>query len=262
MEPTRRSDENIKTLSKVRRVLECFSTRRRSLSLAEICEETGYPKSTAHRLVSSMRVIGFLDQDRERDRYRLGLKLFEFASIALANLELHREALPEIEQLRQTTGHAVHLAVFDGYQAVVIHRSESLSNTVTPVHLIENAPIHCTSVGKSILAFQPSEIIEKVIAAGLEKYTDATIVTEGLLKEELGKIRSQGYSIDDGEHRPGLRCIGAPIRDQFGNVAASVSISAPAWQIPLDDTEKLSKIVIHHANNISTRIGYGSKALG
>lgn len=250
------TDDNLKSLVKIRRILDCFSMRQRSLSLAEICEETGYPKSTAHRLVASMRAVGFLDQDRERDRYRLGLKLFEYGSIALANLDLHREALHEIESLRRTTSHGVHLAVFDGHQAVVIHRSEPLSTTSAPLHLLENAPIHCTSVGKAILAFQDEEKVRRVIDAGLEQYTDATIVSEPMLREELSRIRARGYAIDDGEHRPGLRCVGAPIRDQYGKVIASISVSAPAWQISLGDVDQLSKIVIHHADRISARLGH------
>jgi DNA-binding IclR family transcriptional regulator len=126
--------------------------------------------------------------------------------------------------------------------------------------LIENAPIHCTSVGKAILAFQRTDIIDKIVAAGLERYTDATLVAAEPLLSDLEKTRAQGYALDDGEHRPGLRCVGAPIYDQFGNVSASVSVSAPAWQIPLDDVEQLSKIVVYHANNIAALIGYVPEA--
>jgi DNA-binding IclR family transcriptional regulator len=113
-----------------------------------------------------MREVGFLDQDRTRDRYRLGLKLFEFGNIVLSNMDLHREARPYVEQLGRLTGQLVHLAVFDGRQAVVIHRSDP-SDSATPLTYIENAPVHCTSVGKAVLAFQPPMVIDRLIAAGL-----------------------------------------------------------------------------------------------
>ena len=86
-----RSDESLKSLTKVSRVLDCFTTSHRALSLAEICARTGYPRSTTHRLLAAMREVGFIEQDRERDFYRLGLRLFELGNTVLANLELHRE---------------------------------------------------------------------------------------------------------------------------------------------------------------------------
>jgi DNA-binding IclR family transcriptional regulator len=81
----RRSDDALKSLPKVVSILEAFSTSRRSMSLAEIADATGLPRSTAHRLSASMRELGLLDQDWHRDRYRLGIKLFELGSTALAN---------------------------------------------------------------------------------------------------------------------------------------------------------------------------------
>ena len=162
----REPDDTLKSLAKIVRILECFSVNDRTLSLAEICRRTGLPKSTAHRFAATMREVGFLDQDKERDRYRLGLRLLEFGDIVLANLDVHREARPMVEALQRLTGQAVHLAVFDGMRAVVIHRADAASENAIASALIENAPVHCTSVGKAILAFQPAETVERVIASG------------------------------------------------------------------------------------------------
>ena len=117
--PNRRSDDALKSLPKVISILEAFSTSRRSMSLAEISDATGFPRSTAHRLAASMRELGLLDQDWHRDRYRLGIKLFELGSTALANMDLHREAHPIVDALSKVSGHLVNLAAFDGQQAVV-----------------------------------------------------------------------------------------------------------------------------------------------
>lgn len=252
----RRSDESLKSLTKVVRVLECFSTSRRSLSLAEICARTGYPRSTAHRLLSAMREVGFIEQERERDAYRLGLRLFEFGNIVLANLELHREGRPVVDALHRLTARAVHLAVFDGLRAVVIQRTEALTNGGIANTLIENSPAHCTSVGKAILAFQPPETVARVIEAGLERFTETTITEPAALQQELELTRQRGYAIDESEHQPGVRCVGAPIRNHAGQVFASISVSAPAWQLPLSEIDELSKVVIYHARLISQRLGY------
>ncbi|ODT80436.1 MAG: transcriptional regulator [Pelagibacterium sp. SCN 64-44] len=254
----RSSDDHLKSLVKLVRVLECFSTNDRALTLAEICQRTGFPRSTTHRLLASLREVGFLEQDRERDRYRLGLKLFELGNTALSNFDLHREARPYVEALRQMTGQTVHLAVFDGYRAVVIRRADPAPDNAMPVTstFIENAPAHCTSVGKAILAWQPEEAVRRLIDNGLEKFTVNTITDEAQLRAELEKIRERGYSIDEAEHQPGLRCVGAPIRNQSGVVFAGLSISGPAWKLPVENVEELSKVVIHHADQISRSLGY------
>lgn len=252
----RDSDEKLKSLGKVAQILKCFSVGQRALSLGEICRHTGLPKSTAHRLLASMREVGLLDQDHDRERYRLGLWLFELGNQVLGSMELHREARPIVDQLGRIGGQSVHLAVFDGVQAVVINRSDPHPDGKALPELLENAPAHSTSVGKSILAFQPQEAIDRVIALGLQRFTDTTITEPEVLLAELALIRERGYAIDDGEHEPGLRCIGAPIRDQAGRVFASISLSGPAWRMPMSEVEGLAKIVMHHAGTISTRLGY------
>jgi IclR family transcriptional regulator, KDG regulon repressor len=251
-----RPDDNLKSLVKIGRLLDCFSTLRRSLSLTELCELTGYPKSTTHRLISSMKEIGFLDQDGERDRYRLGIKLFELGNMVLSNMELHREARPFVDALSRISGQLVHLAVFDGRQAVVIHRSDPCSEAGTPLTLVENAPVHCTSVGKAILAFQPQLIIDRVAADGLKRFTPNTVTDPGKLARELEAVRARGYAVDEGEHQPGLRCIGAPVRDRTGCVVAGLSVSGPSWKIPAAEVTAMSEIVIHHAAGLSAKLGH------
>src|SRR5215831_18613714 len=102
---SRPTEDVVKSLVKVVAILDAFSTTRRSMSLAEISAATGFPHSTTHRLAASMREVGLLDQDRHRDRYRLGLKLFELGNVVLANMDLHREARPIVDALSRISGH-------------------------------------------------------------------------------------------------------------------------------------------------------------
>lgn len=255
--PSRKtSEDSLKSLKKVARILDCFDLNRRTLSLAEICEMTGFPRSTTHRLAASMREIGFLEQEHERDAYRLGLRLFELGSTVLANLELHREGTPIVESLHQLTNRTVHLAVFDGQRAVVIQRTEASKDRMAPSTFVENSPAYCTSVGKAILAWQDEETLDRVIALGLERLTETTITDPGLLRADLAATRERGYAIDNGEHQPALRCVGAPIRAASGRVFAALSVSAPAWEMAPAEIEELSKVVTYHANLISQRLGY------
>jgi DNA-binding IclR family transcriptional regulator len=256
MDGALRGEDGLKSLGKVMRVLDCFSTRDRALSLGEICVRTGFPKATTHRLVASLRDVGLLDQDRERDRYRLGLKLFGLGNTVLANMDLHREARPFIEQLTRLSGHSVHLAVFDGRQAVVIHRADPHPEG-SPVAFIEAAPAHCTSVGKAILAFQPPEMLERLAVLGaLARYTETTITEPARLAAHLAETRERGWSLDEEEHQPGLRCVGAPIRDQSGRVFAAISVSAPIRELPQSRVAAAVKLVRHTAQGISVALGW------
>jgi DNA-binding IclR family transcriptional regulator len=248
----RQPEDAVKSLVKVVSILEAFSTSRRSMSLAEISAATGFPRSTTHRLAASMRDVGLLDQDGHRDRYRLGIKLFELGNTVLANMDLHREARPLVDALSRVSGHLVHLAVFDGQQAIVIHRVSADSGT--PLTLIEAAPVHCTSVGKAILAFQPAARIDAIIAGGLKRFTDATITDGRKLKSELKLIRARGYAVDEGEHQPGIRCVGAPIHDRTGRVIAGLSASGPARRLKKDQVVELAKVVVHHAKLVATKL--------
>jgi IclR family transcriptional regulator, KDG regulon repressor len=248
----RQSEDAVKSLVKVVSILEAFSTSRRSMSLAEISAATGFPRSTTHRLAASLRDVGLLDQDGHRDRYRLGIRLFELGNTVLANMDLHREARPVVDALSQVSGHLVHLAVFDGQQAIVIHRVSADSGT--PLTLIEAAPVHCTSVGKAILAFQPPAKIDAIIAGGLKRFTDSTITDGRKLKSELKQIRARGYAVDEGEHQPGIRCIGAPIHDRAGRIVAGLSVSGPARRLQMDHVAGLAKIVVHHATLVEAKL--------
>jgi DNA-binding IclR family transcriptional regulator len=248
-------EEGLKSLPKAVAILNCFSTNHRSLSLAEICAKLDYPRSTTHRFLASMREVGLLDQERQRGNYRLGIRLFELGNTVLANLDLHREAAPFVETLQRLTNLTVHLAVFDGLRAVVVRRLEPTGEMGRPTTLIENAPSYCTSVGKAILAHQAREVVNRVIELGLERYTERTVVSGSALLAELKLTRERGYALDQGEHQPGLLCIGAPIRDENERVFASVSVSGPAWKVSIEKVDELSKIVIHNANQISRRLG-------
>jgi DNA-binding IclR family transcriptional regulator len=250
------SDDNIKSMVKIVPILECFSTVDRRLPVAEVVRRTGLPRATAHRIISTLREIGFLDQDKERDHYRLGLKLFELGSIVLASMDLHREAQPFVDALARLSGEAVNLTVFNGTHSVIIRRSEPDRDRLNQITTLETVPAYCSSSGKATLAFQPAAAIEKVISLGLLRFTAATITERAMLLEQLEKIRELGYAIDNEEHQSGVRCIGAPIRDTNGRVFAAISVTGAARRITPARLGELAPLVMHHANAISAQLGY------
>jgi len=245
-------DTGAKSLRKMSAVLDCFTRLHSALTVGEISEATGMPRTTVHRIVASLREVGMLDQDGRRQSYRLGLKMFHYGSSVLASLDTPRRAHPHIAKLQLFTGEVIHFHMFDGSQMVCVEREEMGSSRLTTLTTIEAAPTYCTSVGKAFLAFQDEALVRRIAQEeGLKRYTPNTITDLGKLLEELALIRSRGFAIDDEENQVGLRCIGAPIRDAAGRVFASVSVSGPAERMPDIRLEGLAPLVIQTANDIS-----------
>ncbi len=138
----------------------------------------------------------------------------------------------------------------------VIHRADPHPEG-SPVAFIEAAPAHCTGVGKAILAFQASDMLSQLAALGaLVRYTDTTITDPVRLAVHLAETRDRGCSVDDGEHQPGLRCVGAPIRDQSGRVFAAISVSAPIRELPQSRVVAAAKLIRPAAQPISVALGW------
>jgi DNA-binding IclR family transcriptional regulator len=253
------SRSSIKSLAKVLQVLECFSHRDSNLTPADIASRTGLPRATTHRLVSSLRDIGVLEQNGRRDTYKLGMKLFQLGSLVLANLDLDTHARPHATRLQQITGEAIHLCVFDGFQMAFVERQEMNASANTVVTRIESAPVYCTGVGKAFLAFQDEATIAKIIGEGLPDRTPHTLTDAAALREDLRLTRERGYAIDDNENEPGIRCVAAPIRDSNGRVIAAISISGPEERMPTSRIGALAPVVKETADSISLELGWNQR---
>ncbi|MDF1585598.1 IclR family transcriptional regulator [Marinimicrococcus flavescens] len=246
----------VKSLAKAASLLDCFGRDSRAMTLAELAEQAGLPKPTAHQHLVTLKELGFVEQDVKGDRYRLGIRLFQLGSLYLANLELGREAQPVVDRLARITGETVHLSIFDGLYAVMVDRRESDSGPYQMVMNIEGAPAYCTGVGKAMLAFQPDAAVERVIAAGLVRFTERTITEAGELRADLARVRDRGFAIDDDEHQFGQRCVAAPIRNAAGQVFAAISVAAPAARVPDSRIEVLGELVVQSAETIARRLGW------
>jgi DNA-binding IclR family transcriptional regulator len=247
---------SFKSFRKVIRVLECFSLQEPRLSLSEIARRAELPLSTAHRILATLREARIVEQEGDRELYRLGLKLLELGSMVLANMELHREALPFIEELARESGETVHLGVFDGSEVVSVEKMDSPQGLASQITVGKSAPAYCTAVGKALLAFQPEAVLDRICKLGLTGYTPRTITHSARLRKELERIRIAGYAVDDEEHHPGVRCVAAPVRDYSGNVIGSLSISGPALRISKEAIPSLAQRLREITGKLSARLGY------
>jgi len=254
---TSEDKSRIQSFGKMMSVLSSFSTVNRALSLAQIAQSAGLPRATAHRMLSALREIGFIQQDARSGLYGLGIRLFELGNLALSNMDLMREAKPFMDRLSRLTGEAVHLGVFDGYNIIVVEREEPQDRAASrQLPGTESAPAYCTGVGKAILAFQGAEVVDRIVSTGLRQFTAHTLATSEALKADLIATQTRGYAIDNAEHQVWVRCVAAPIHNASGQVFAAVSVTGPADRVTTERTGQLADVVVQTADSISRHLGY------
>ena len=265
--PTRsaRKGKGVRTaLSSVQnamRLLKAFSDDKYELGVSELAKHLQVAKSTAFRLAAALVHEHVLEQNAETGKYRLGLVLFELGSLVRRKMDVSTEARPFLRALTDSTGETAHLAVIDHHSAVYTNRVESRQAIRTAYGLGTRAPLHCTALGKALLAFQPRDFIEQVIAAGLPRRTQNTITGPHALRQELAAIRSRGYAIEDEESEIALRSIAAAVYDDRARVVASIGISGPAHRLTRKALQARANDLLAATNAVSRRLGYTSAPL-
>jgi IclR family KDG regulon transcriptional repressor len=251
----------VQTIERVANIFEVMAQNTQGISLKELSARVSLPKGTTHRLLSSLAYFGYVRQVSESKNYQLGFKLVELGNRLLNQLDVRMQARPFLVGLSKEIKETIHLVVFDQNEALYVDKVESNEKSsglqmVSRVGL--RIPAHCSSVGKVFLAhLSDSELDTLIKEKGLKKRTKNTITDPEKLKQHLKVIRQQGYAVDDEENEEGIRCVGAPIFNQRGQVIAAISISGPTVRITQKIIQQtLRKEVIQKALDISREMGY------
>lgn len=203
-------------------------------SLAEIATAAGLPKSGAHRMLQSLVERGYVVQDDATRAYRLGLGALRLATSSLDHVELRPAARPHLERLAQATGETVHLVTIETGGVVYLDKVDSAKAVRMASRVGMRGDLHSTACGKAVLAHLPADEVDAVVAShGLAAHTERTITDPAHLRAELRTIRSRGWALDDQENEPDVRCVAMPVIDAEGRPVAAVSVSAPAYRLPL-----------------------------
>jgi DNA-binding IclR family transcriptional regulator len=236
--------------SKVLAILDAFRPGAAELSLNQLARRTGLPVSTAYRHATELVELGALETC-ERGGYRIGLKLWEVASLAGRGLSLREIALPYMLDLYEATHENVHLAVLDGHQALYIEKTTGHRSVAIKSREARRLPLHATGVGKVLLAHSSDEFVQEVVGRGLEGYTPQTIVLPAQLIRSLAEVRRAGYARSQEELTPGTVSVAAPIRNARGEVVAALSLVGRSNRIVPD---RLAPAVRTAALGISRRV--------
>jgi len=251
----------VKPVENAVHVLELLG-QERALGVSEISRRLSIAKSSTHDILSTLLSAGLVERDGERGVYGLGIHLFELGNLARANLELRRVALPHLRSLNEALDETVHLTVLDQDHALYVECYESTKRLRTYSVIGVRAPLHCTAVGKVMLAYQDPDEIDRVIREkGLPPFTAQTMTAAGRLREALRVIASRGWAVDDMEHEEGVRCVAAPIRDHEGRVFAAVSVSGPSQRMLPQRDEETARLVMGRTAEISRRLGYSGNQI-
>ena len=196
-------------------------------SLDQLATELDVHKTTVLRLLRTMETERFVRHD-EGHRYRLGSRMFALADTAREQHAIREVAAPHLRQLNQRTGQTVHLAAYENGQVIYIDKLDSVQSVRMYSQIGVPAALHCTAVGKALLAAQPKRQREALLGGiDYHAFTANTITGPDALRDELDRVRAQGWAQDRAEHESFINCIGAPITEGSGRVVGAVSISAP-----------------------------------
>ena len=251
---------NVQSVERALSILEYISGSPDGVSISELSRELGLHKSTIHRILSTLVERGFVRNDEKNRRYKPGFKLFEIGSLVLNNLELRKEVHPFLEELKEKTGETIHLGILDEYEVLYIDKVES-PQTIRMYSMIgKKAPLHCTGLGKTLLAFSSPSLLDEVVEKkGLKKFTNNTITEKEKLREHLKEVRERGYAIDDSEHEREIKCVAGPIFDYNNQLIAAFSISTPITRITKERMDYFIKLVLEYSERISKSLGYVKK---
>ncbi len=247
------------TIQRAAPILTCFTSEKPHWTLAELAAKLDMTPSTTYRYVAALQDARLLERDEQRGGYRLGLGVVELAYVVLNQMEVRKQALDEMDILRDEFDLLVNLAVLvDGD---VLHIAHSVPKDWPRWHTTvgRRAVAHCTALGKMLLAHRPwSEVQQTIERFGWRPYTPHSIQDFPRLQAELAAILQQGYSIDEEERSLGTVCMAAPIRDYSGTVIAALSVTGKSEKLTPEYRPRVLSRVREAANRISFRLGYSN----
>ncbi len=252
----RKSSSSVQTIQRASAILRCFMENDTEMGVTILSKQLGIHKSTVSRLLSALRKEGFVEQNPETGKWRLGLGLLDLAGAMLERMDLRKVTLIPLRNLAAHTQETVNITVLDGDECVNIENISSPKSIQHTGRLGRRTPLHCTSTGKVFLSFLTPEERNELLSSMLLPCTENSIVDRGALERALELVQEQGYAIAHEEYEEGLSAIAAPIRDHTRQVVATVSISGPSYRMGLNQIKMFVEPLKDTAHDISTQLGY------
>lgn len=246
----------VQSLSRALSLLEYLASAERGISLTDLARRARLAPSTVHRLLSTLEQQGFAELDADRGLWVVGVRAFVVGNAFLAHRDFVATARPLMRHLMEESGESVNLGILEDGEVVFLSQVECREMMRMFVRLGGRVPAHASGVGKALLSAFPESRVDDILQQrGLQRFTDNTIDTRAILREDLARARERGYAIDNEEHAVGLRCVASTIHDEFSEPIAAISLSGPRARIIDDRVEVLGRLVRDTANRITAALG-------
>lgn len=226
--------------------------------VTEIADELGVHRSTAFRLLGVLEARGLVGQAQDRGKYYLGSGVLRLAGAAAVRLDISQEGLPVCRALADELGETANIAVLDEDAAVNIMQARGSSAVTAQNWLGRRTPLHATSSGKALLAYQPKALREALLTRRLPRFTEHTVTSAIRLREELAEVERCGFATASEEFEVGLNSVSAPVRGHDGTVVGAISSSGPAYRMAREDYPEVAETVLRAAGELSQRLGFAS----
>jgi len=241
----------VRSLARGLLILRKLAENPDGVSVTEIADEFEIDKSSASRILQTLSTYGFSEKDPITQRYLFGPQIVRLSRFALTRMPLRETAKPYLHQLVEQTGECAHLAILAQGKALYIDQEDSPNPLSVSSGVGTLSPLHCTALGKVLLAFGNAPIPKN-----LETYTVRTITDPITLQLQLEAIRNQGYAVDDEEHHPGVRCIAIPVYDFRDRCVAAIGVSGPTSRMTLEALPTLVNKVTQVGDELNKRLGF------
>lgn len=225
------SKVKVKSLYKALKLLDNFSEQKTALKISEVAEQEGLPKSTVHNIFSTFSAYGLLTQDACSGRYSLGPQIAKLSNIYFSTNPAFNMLRTEMERISSIANETVYFGTFFENQVLYLEAvyPSSISRTSSVIGV--TAPLYCTGIGKSILAWSDKAVVDEVFAKPVTRFTENTIVDKHALLRELQESREMGFTVDNMEHEYGVKCVAVPIFRLDNTLAGAMSISCPSLRM-------------------------------
>lgn len=241
----------IQSLARGLRALDILETESDGIGITGIARRINIDKSTASRIMKTLAAYGYAEQSSQTRRYTLGPRLVRLGQSLLTRTPLRDQARPFLRELVTQTQECAHIAVRASDQVLYLDQVEAAASLRVSTGVGTLAPLHCTALGKVLLAFGANEIPPE-----LERHTPRTITDVAALRMHLEQARRQGYAIDDEEFNHDVRCVAVPVYGLDGELVGAIGISGPGARLTLARIHDLAQVVQRIGQALSDRLAY------
>jgi IclR family KDG regulon transcriptional repressor len=243
-------------------ILECLASSQQPMSTQEVAQQCGLSRPTAYRHLVTLLTRDYVATGLDGGRFQIGARVLGLSKSFLDRLDLPDIAKADMRELNQVSKETVYLGILDGAEILYVGKVESPQQVRMHCVIGTRNPLHCTALGKAILAFLPGEerdaLLDQMTFTARTAYT---ITDRSALEENLSLVRARGYAIDDMEIEEGIRCVSAPIFDHTGRVVAAISTSGPAFRLSLSRIHDVAEAAVRASASISSKLGYMSNEM-